>query len=65
MTSLFYRDLVGKRVHLCYRKYRDRKEFDGIILDVAGVYLLLQKDDGERIWVPKLGKRDYMTGEGP
>lgn len=61
MKTANYADLIGKRVTITFRKYKHVDEITGTIIDLGGCCMLIQQDNGERIWVPKLGKRDSMT----
>jgi len=61
MTTIFYKDLIGKHVKINLRRYKKTDEFEGIIIWEEGCWLGLKQDNGETICLPKLGKRDNMT----
>jgi hypothetical protein len=61
MSSMNYTELIGHHVTITYRKYRKTTEYSGIIREVTGIHLLLEQDQGERIWLEKLRKNDHMV----
>ena len=62
MKSMFYKELIGKKIHLIEYNYKNKHEWKGTVLWVEGCYIGLELLNGERIAVPKMqNKHDSIT----
>lgn len=62
MKRLFYKDLIGKRIHLIEYKYKNKHEWSGTVLWVEGCWIGLKLLDGTETSVPKMQNRhDSIT----